>query len=113
MSVPKPGQDDFRTGLSLNSSLRGHTICPPANWVGASLSFFEEASQHMARRISPFSERSSVEWIDHLQQATAPDERYRALLAVKSLGSFDESVTWSRTRCTMPIPPFEPWPPSS
>lgn len=50
----------------------------------------------MARRISPFSERTLVEWIDHLQQATSPDERYRALLAVKSLGPFDEAVAWCR-----------------
>lgn len=51
---------------------------------------------HMARIVSPFSGRSLDEWIEVLQQATTPDERYRALLAVKSLGSLDDAVTWSR-----------------
>ena len=50
----------------------------------------------MARLISPFSERSLIEWIGLLQRATSADERYRALLAVKSLGSLDDAVTWSR-----------------
>ncbi len=50
----------------------------------------------MARPITPFSERSLAEWIELLPQATSPDERYRALLAVKTLGSLDEAVTWSR-----------------
>ena len=50
----------------------------------------------MARLISPFSERVLAEWIEFLQQATSPDERYRALLAVKSLGSLDDAVAWSR-----------------
>ncbi|MEK6257047.1 MAG: HEAT repeat domain-containing protein [Planctomycetota bacterium] len=50
----------------------------------------------MARPISPFSEHSLTEWIGLLQQATSPDERYRALLAVKSLGSLDDAVAWSR-----------------
>ena len=50
----------------------------------------------MARIVTPFSGRSLVEWTDVLQRATAPDERYRALLAVKSLGSVDETIVWSR-----------------
>ena len=50
----------------------------------------------MARIVSPFASRSLEEWIEVLQQATTPDERYRALLAVKSLGSLDEAVVWSR-----------------
>ncbi len=50
----------------------------------------------MARPITPFSERSLAEWMELLPQATSPDERYRALLAVKTLGSLDEAVTWSR-----------------
>lgn len=50
----------------------------------------------MARIVSPFSGRSLDEWIDVLQQATLPDERYRALLAVKSLSSLDEAIAWSR-----------------
>lgn len=50
----------------------------------------------MARIVSPFSGRSLQEWIEVLQQATTSDERYRALLAVKSLGSLDDAVAWSR-----------------
>lgn len=50
----------------------------------------------MARPITPFSERSLAEWMELLQQATSSDERYRALLAVKTLGSLDETVAWSR-----------------
>ena len=50
----------------------------------------------MARIVSPFAGRSLEEWIEVLQQATTPDERYRALLAVKSLGTLDEAVVWSR-----------------
>ena len=50
----------------------------------------------MARPITPFSEHSLAEWIEQLQQAASADERYRALLAVKTLGSPDEAVTWSR-----------------
>ena len=50
----------------------------------------------MARIVTPFSGRSLVEWTDVLQGAAAADERYRALLAVKSLGSVDETIAWSR-----------------
>ncbi len=50
----------------------------------------------MARIVTPFSGRSLVEWTDVLQQAATPDERYRALLAVKSLGSVNETIAWSR-----------------
>ena len=50
----------------------------------------------MTRIVSPFSGRSCAEWIEVLQHAITPDERYRALLAVKSLGSLDEAVKWSR-----------------
>ena len=50
----------------------------------------------MARIVTPFSGRSLDEWMEVLQQAITPDERYRALLAVKSLGSLDEGVAWSR-----------------
>ena len=52
-------------------------------------------AHHMARIVTPFSGRSLDEWIEVLKQATAPDERYRALLAVKSLGSPDDAVAWS------------------
>ncbi len=50
----------------------------------------------MARIDSPFSGRSLDEWINALQQATTPDERYRALLAIKSLGTLDDTAVWSR-----------------
>ena len=50
----------------------------------------------MARIVSPFAGRSLEGWIEVLQQATTPDERYRALLAVKSLGTLDNAVAWSR-----------------
>lgn len=50
----------------------------------------------MARIVSPFSGRSLEEWIEVLQHAPMSDERYRALLAVKSLGSLDDAVVWSR-----------------
>lgn len=50
----------------------------------------------MARMVAPFSERSLKEWTVALQQATSPDERYRALLAVRSLGSVGEVVVSSR-----------------
>lgn len=49
----------------------------------------------MARLVSPFSGRSLAEWIEVLQQAESADERYRALLAVKSLGSWVEAVAAS------------------
>jgi len=51
---------------------------------------------HMARIVSPFAGRSLEEWIEVLQQSASLDERYRALLAVKSLGSLDDAVAWSR-----------------
>ena len=50
----------------------------------------------MARMVAPFSDRSLEEWTVVLQQAASPDERYRALLAVKSLGSVEEVVASSR-----------------
>ena len=49
----------------------------------------------MARIVSPFSGRSLAEWIEVLQRAESADERYRALLAVKSLGSWEEAVAAS------------------
>ena len=49
----------------------------------------------MARLVSPFSGRSLAEWIEVLQRAESADERYRALLAVKSLGSWEEAVAAS------------------
>ena len=49
----------------------------------------------MARIVSPFSGRSLAEWIEVLQRAESADERYRALLAVKSLGSWQEAVAAS------------------
>lgn len=50
----------------------------------------------MARRLTPFSERSLDQWKIALQRDAAPDERYRALLAIKLLGTHDDLVEWCR-----------------
>lgn len=50
----------------------------------------------MARRLTPFSERTLDQWKIALQRDAAPDERYRALLAIKSLGTPEDLVEWCR-----------------
>jgi HEAT repeat protein len=46
--------------------------------------------------VSSFANHSLSEWTEDLQHATSAENRYRALLAVSSLGSLAESVRWSR-----------------
>ncbi|MBS0206883.1 MAG: HEAT repeat domain-containing protein [Planctomycetes bacterium] len=43
---------------------------------------------------SPFSKRPLSAWVEDLQQAPSPDDRYRALLAVICLGTGAEAVRW-------------------
>jgi HEAT repeat protein len=50
----------------------------------------------MARIVLPFSRHSLGEWIEILQKATSADERYRALLAVNSLGAITKVVDCCR-----------------
>lgn len=50
----------------------------------------------MPRFVSPFEKRPLSAWIDDLQQSQVVDDRYRALLAVNSLGTTQEIVHWSR-----------------
>lgn len=48
----------------------------------------------MPRFVSPFASRPLAAWIEDLQQSQAPDDRYRALLAVNSLGTAQDAVRW-------------------
>ncbi len=48
----------------------------------------------MPRIVSPFANRPLAAWIEDLQQSQAPDDRYRALLAVNSLGTAQDAMRW-------------------
>jgi HEAT repeat protein len=49
----------------------------------------------MSRQVSSFSNRSLAEWTNLLQQGTTPEQRYTALLAMKSMAGLTETVRWS------------------
>lgn len=45
---------------------------------------------------SQFSKRPLAAWIEDLQRASSPDDRYRALLAVNAVGTVSDAVHWCR-----------------
>src|SRR5688572_1170889 len=53
-------------------------------------------SPPMPRFVSSFANRPLSAWVEDLQLAVSPDDRYRALQAVISLSSSDETVPWCR-----------------
>lgn len=48
----------------------------------------------MPRIVSPFANRPLTAWIEDLQHSQMADDRYRALLAVNSLGTAQDAVRW-------------------
>ena len=45
---------------------------------------------------SQFSKRPLAEWVEDLQRASSPDDRYRALLAINSVGKPTDAMHWCR-----------------
>ena len=50
----------------------------------------------MSPFVSPFLKRPVADWIDDLQRATSAEDRYRALLAVNSIGTRQDAIPWCR-----------------
>lgn len=48
----------------------------------------------MAPLGSPFSTKPLSAWIQDLQHAAAPEDRYRAVLALKAVGTWSEQLQW-------------------
>lgn len=58
------------------------------------MAYVSGSNWHMAPLASPFSTKPLSTWIQDLQHAVTPEDRYRAVLAVSALSSLPERLQW-------------------